>query len=1013
MKSLKSCIIALTIVGGMADAYAVDTSGPSLAYGIRVYSTVSDYNRLVSFSVDNPGEEEELLDLSEYKIMAATCHDNVYYIIHSDDGIMASKLLKLDMNTMKVSVVKTYDWKKDLAGNMICSDMTYDPSSGLIYLAGYNMQNAELEEGEEVSAPYAIITIDPSTGDATLVGEQNDQAFVSLAVDGEGTLLAVDSSGYLWEISKWAGLPNYDMDYLGVTPVGLQSMAHDFGKNATYWASYTADSNQNGISSLIRFSRNEDWEYEIETVGAVGTDSEIVGLYIDSNPLPKGAPAIAENLTVTPGANGIASASVAWTNPVKTIGGAPLSVIDVNIYRDDVLVNTLSGLEPGKEYFWTDSNVEVGNHIYGVAAANDVSEGRKAYFSELWIGEDLPGAPSVNAVASEDLHSITVSWTAPAAGLHNGWHVASQITYDVVRRPDGKEILSGSSSTSVTDSDILEMHGYRYEVTASTPAGKGGMGISEAAVAGNPHQAPFAADFNDPDQALQWKTFNTDGDEYGWYLNTSAWGGTYDAFFRYNPENILNPETVTDDWLISPPIQLEADRLYIAKYDLRLLGDLFPANSTFAMGKGQNPGAMTEKLSENEAEVNDIVWTMHAVPFTVKESGAYNFGYQTRNAVPAQFYKFAVEEVDAHDMAAGEINGNTLANVGKETKFTVSVTNKGFYDAEGFSIDLIDSEGNLLTSADYDITVASQQSESVEIAWTPEKEGNVKIAAKVVLKDDTAKDNDCSQEFAVTVFGSGEMLHITDGKTGTGYAPFYGSYLHSAVQTIYPSELLGDIHESDISAMVYYIYNAMGKDVGEIEFEVALACVDKKDFTDKAMITEDKFTQVYKGKLQIDPANKTVAIIFDEPFRYTGGNLCVFTRHDSEAIIPVFFQAAYSTEDPLFHSCLYRGDTRFDFTQQPNGSYHDLPNVSFLISGNTGIDEAMSQSPADVRYSRSTGRITVNGEYEVCRIYNMTGMLLDEVTSGDEIIVSAEEGIVIVEVISGSGCIVKKIITGK
>ena len=100
-----------------------------MAYGIRVYSTTASSGRLVSFPVDNPSEEEELFDLSNYNITAATCHDNVYYIIHSDDGILASKFLTLDMNTMTIKEVKTYDWKFDLAGNIIYSDITYDPTS--------------------------------------------------------------------------------------------------------------------------------------------------------------------------------------------------------------------------------------------------------------------------------------------------------------------------------------------------------------------------------------------------------------------------------------------------------------------------------------------------------------------------------------------------------------------------------------------------------------------------------------------------------------------------------------------------------------------------------------------------------------------------------------------------------------------------------------------------------------------------------------------------------------------
>ena len=95
----------------------------------------------------------------------------------------------------------------------------------------------------------------------------------------------------------------------------------------------------------------------------------------------------------------------------------------------------------------------------------------------------------------------------------------------------------------------------------------------------------------------------------------------------------------------------------------------------------------------------------------------------------------------------------------------------------------------------------------------------------------------------MTVFGNGEMLHIKDGTTGTGYAPLYGTYLHSAVQTIYPAEKMGNYTDADIKAMVYYIYTAMGQTISSVDFEVALACVDKEDFADNTMIGEELLSQ--------------------------------------------------------------------------------------------------------------------------------------------------------------------------
>lgn len=1009
MKRLATCFMACALLASWPAVSAQEAAPTSMGYGIRVYSGTSNATKLVSFPVDNPSQEKELLDLSEYKIMAATCHDNIYYIIHSDDGILASKFLTLNLNTMAVDVVKTYDWKFDVAGNVIYSDLTFDEASGMIYAGGYNMNDAEMGDEEEPSAPFGIFTINPATGEAKLVGQQDETMFVSLTIDNEGTLLGIDNYGYLWDISKSVGLPNYDLVNLGVTPVGLQSMAHDFGKGVSYWASYKADDLGNGVSQLIKIMRNEDWEYEMEPVGPVGVNSEIVGLYIDSNPLPSTAPSVVENLVVTPGAQGAPQAVLTWKNPSKTIGGDALDKVDIKIYRNDELVATLTSLAAGSEQTWTDANVPAGNYTYSVVASSSDTEGRKTFADEMWIGEDVPGAPVVTAVAT-GANSVSVTWTAPESGLHGGWYNASALKYNVTRRPDGSAVLTNSTATSYNDGSLSEMHGYVYEVTALTQAGNGGTGKSEPVVVGNPHSVPYAPDFNSNDVVNQWKSFDTDGDGYAWYVYTTGWGGTFDAFFRYNPESVLNPETATSDWLISPLVNLEKGKLYVAKYDLRLLGYLFPANTTFAMGKSQTPEGMTTKISETDGEVNDIEWITHSVPFTVNETGAYSFGMQTRNAVPVQFYKFSVEEVAATDLAAGTLHGNTMANVGTESTFSVDVTNKGFYDVENFSIDLVDEFGNTVASSTFNTTLPSQKTTTIKVSWTPVNAGTVSLKAHVVVEGDADASNDFGDALKITILGEGEMIHVKDGDTGTGYAPFYGTYLHSAVQTIYPAELLTNAVDKDIKAIVYYIYTAMAQEKSTIDFDVALACVDKVDFADKQMVAENLLTPVYSGKLEINPVDKTVTIIFDTPFHYTGGNLCVFTRHDSNAMTPVFFEAAYSTSDPLYHTCLYRGDSRFDFSQQPNGSYHDLPNASFFVSSNLGVSGPVEEGTLDVR--NVDGKIMIDGEYDVCRIYNLFGQLIGEYSGESEISMPASgNDIIIVNVKSATENVVKKFMT--
>lgn len=1015
MNHFTNLCIGVLLVGSVHASMRADTPSNSVAYGIRVYSPAAPESSqaLVSFPIANPSEVTEVYDLSAYNIMAATCTGDKYYLLHTDDGMLAAKFLSLDLNTLTLTEVKTYDWKFDLAAALIYTDMAYDTTNGLIYAAAYNLDAAEIV-GDEPDAPFGIFTIDPATGTATLMGQQKAHAIVALDVDDEGSLYGIDETGMLWDVSKYDGQLYYDITNLGITPIGIQSMAYDYGKKSHYWASYSIDDKREGISSLVKITRNEDWEYEIDPVGQVGGNIEVIGLFIDSNPLPAGAPSVVTGLNVVAGESGALSASLSWVNPSKSINGENLQAISVKIYRDDEPLTTLAAT-PGKSQRWSDDNIDRGMHKYSVAVVNDIAEGKQTYTDELWIGPDVPAAPAdARATKAPDTNTITVSWAAPTKGLHGGWIDASSLTYTVVRRPDGSKVAEKHTSTTLADNTISEIHGYYYEITPCSSAGEGEKAKTTPVVAGNPHAVPFAPDFNIADHVNQWSVFNCDEDNHTWYPHTTGWAGTYDVFFRYNPDEKLNPEAETNDWLISPPVNLEAGKLYAVKYDVRLLGELFPANTTLALGKQCDPAAMNRVLESLDGDINDILWTTHAAPFSVDETGTYYFGYQTRNAVPVQFYKFAVQEVKQVDLAAGKISGNTMTNVGTATPYEVTVTNAGFETVSAYTLQLVDQNERVVASLEIDEPLSSQLQSTVTIDWIPTAEGVHTIYPRVVAANDDVTENNTGDPLTVTVFGAGSMIHITDGTTMTGYAPIYTDNLHSAVQTIYTSDLLGEeIEKAEIKGLVYYLGRSADH---TFHLDIAMSNVDKDDFTDMTMVAENQLTKVYEGDITITKEQPVIAISLQAPFEYTGGNLCIFTRHSSESSAGVWFKAAYKSAsiDPLLHTCLYRSMTDpFDFSQNPNGAYRDLPNISLVADiTSAGVDNISVENDSDVRvtYSRADKSIGIDGEYTTCRIYSVSGSLLGEYDNRGRISTATfTDGVVIVEILTPSSRTAKKL----
>ena len=985
----------------------------SRIYGIRVYSeTPQDVQTLVSFSADNPGNVRTEMVLDGLNIKAAAGYDGKYYMFHSDDDMLVNRIYCLDMERMQLSLVKELDYKFDLAANILFTDAAYNSISGNIIVAGYNVGDGQIVDGE-LDAPFGLYNINPLTGEGSVLSQQNQYTIMSLVVDPDGFMYGIDETSTMWDIDLYSGYFNMSVTNLGFSPVGVQSMAFDYGKKDMYYAGYTADSNGKGLSKLFRIYMNENYEFISDEIGSIGNQDELIGLYIDSDPANDAAPSRITGFTATRGEKGALSALLAWKNPSATVGGTPLQDMDVNIYRDNELLTTLKSATPGADMTWTDNEVSTGMHSYSLTAVNADGESDPILTDPEWFGVDTPDGPAtVTAVKAADSHVITVSWTAPSEGEHGGWFDASQVRYNVVRQPGAKQMLSSSTDLSLTDSDTDVMHGYIYEVTAVTDAGTGGMTASAPVISGNPHNVPYISDFNDPDIVNQWTVVNADNDQYAWYPETAGWGGTYDVFFRYYPESLVNPAAEMNDWLISPAINLEAGKKYVVKYDLRLLGDLFPADLTLAIGDAPVPAAMTTELEKLDGHINDIEWVKHSIPFTVEKTGAYHFGYQVRNAVPVQFYNFEVIETADVDLAAISMSGNDLLSTGEAHQFEVVVANRGFNDIDSYTVSLVDAEGNTLASEVITTPLASQQTAKVTIEWTPQTEGSYEISACVKAEGDTVADNDTTAPVKVSVLGNVTSIDITEGKIPTGYAPIYCSYKNSAVQTIYTPEKIGKSGKMTIKALIYYIYRFNGTGKTDINLEVALGNTDKADFADKQMVPMDRLSAVYNHSISLSPEQKTMTIVFDEPFVYEGGNLCVFTRHSSENTANMMFYAEYSSSDKTSYTALYRGDTPFDFSQEVNGVYRDLPNVSLLVTPEeSGINDVTTGSDAQIVYSRQARMLNIVGDYDKCDIYSVAGTLIGSYSGVDEIsLENFPTGVAIVKVTSENGVTTTKIV---
>ena len=186
-----------------------------------------------------------------------------------------------------------------------------------------------------------------------------------------------------------------------------------------YDGSFTADADGTYYVAIHATSDENEWflcvsKFEI-AIGAEAT-----------------APAAATDLTAEAGAEGALEVNLAFNAPATAINGAELSgTEDVKIYRDDELVNTLTGVAPGSAQTWKDTDVEDGKtYTYYVVGSNDSGDGEKSEKVSVYVGQDELADVKNFKITDNTANSITFTWDE-AEGKNGGYVNKSAVVYTI------------------------------------------------------------------------------------------------------------------------------------------------------------------------------------------------------------------------------------------------------------------------------------------------------------------------------------------------------------------------------------------------------------------------------------------------------------------------------------------------------------------------------------------------------------------------------------------------------
>ncbi len=428
---------------------------------------------------------------------------------------------------------------------------------------------------------YELGVIDYNTMTRTTIGSLS-QWYMALGITSDHVLYGVSADGNLYKINPATGQETR----VGATGLSLVSSSNevfgqsgeiDYKSDIFYWAAITSTN----YSALYTVDLTNG---QAQEVAPFPGQEQIYGLVIPKPLAEDDAPAAVDGIDLSfEGAS--LTGTVSFTAPTTTFAGDNLTgALSYTITVDDETVATGSTTAGAKVSKPVTVNAS-GTHTFAVVTANEVGSSPLTKTSQ-YIGYDEPfSVDNLTITANSSTGEVHLSWTAPTEGFGEGY--LGDLTYNVIRYPDGEQVATNITETSFDETlkaDVLTP--YTYGVTAVNGDKASGEAISGKVVIGPAIAPPYDNKFEDESSLDLLTTIdaNNDGSTWGYHPDQHC------AYYVYNGENS------GDDWLLSPPLKLEAGKEYTVSFVASNTIEQYAERLEVKCGEGDDPTAYTETL---------------------------------------------------------------------------------------------------------------------------------------------------------------------------------------------------------------------------------------------------------------------------------------------------------------------------------------------------------------------------------------------------------------------------------
>ena len=488
------------------------------------------------------------------------------------------------------------------------SSMVYDRYTGAIYGSFTSDDNMG----------YVFGTVDPVTGVRTALGN------LPFGLTG----MAIDSNHRMWALNNRTGIL-YEVNIAtgGLTMVGKTGLKSDYINsgcidpmtdtyyytvcNRNYSALYTIDLTTAQATLVKEFPRNDEYVY----------------MWMPTS-LSNAVPSRPQNLTATFEGEAL-EGTISYKVPTLLANGMMGSgQATATLYVNGVAVSQRE-VSYGATITETVTVPSNGKTVFAVALTNNQGESAVALTDPIQVGgENLPAPTGIYTRTFTDTGAVRIYWDA---------YPGENVTYDVTRYPEATVVATGLTT------------GYYREVP---PAGSHYYGVrahvdgrlTEEAFTGTIGSAtrsvPYDNCFENRDRVDELTYINANNDDYVWLFATSLdYRGTHGIYMPYNAreltfwEQMQGVEPETDDWAVTPGLQLEKGKIYTVTYNMSTKGN--DEVYEVKMGTAPTVGALTTTIMPRSivpASVLPVYRQDYSQTFTVNADGTYYIGLHCMSA---------------------------------------------------------------------------------------------------------------------------------------------------------------------------------------------------------------------------------------------------------------------------------------------------------------------------------------------------------------------------------------------